>query len=332
MPQPRSERHDTPGPLHADAAAFLRAALASGTLGTGRAEQDPSPSALHALHALRRSVPRLMLAAQFLWSTLVVGLAHHVSNTDGHAAQDAAGGGGVGGDTLRKAFWSSRLSVAPSVLGGVGWALFVLLAFYLREASARHTATRTRLSRFSALLAVAARHLLQQFSRAQWHDRDQDRIAAHLIAAPLALHMQLRGERDRAPLRHVLCPRDVDDVLAAPCMLMHCMNVVRAYLYAAEPFVIHGFQTSRKPIAGPGARTLAFVVVDDVDVEALGLMRDAEFRPSVAYVNHLKIFLYIWLSLLPLSLVATSGWYVTFPLLRAPLALFCSPFPSSNTC
>ena len=88
------------------------------------------------------------------------------------------------------------------------------------------------------------------------------------------------------------------------------MRVVRSYIACAED----DSEASERNInvketgAGSGIRKIISAVMDDIDVNAESFVRISELIPSVAYINHLGIFLYIWLLFLPLSFLQFSGW------------------------
>lgn len=210
-------------------------------------------------------------------------------------------------------FWSSRFNLSDSVSYGLGWALFVLLGFFVREASQRYTNALATWARVSERLLEAVRHIIQVYPSSTWHLGDTDRIIAHLLAYPIALKMMLRGERERDQLAPFLHPDDIEDIVTSDCMHVHCLRVVRAYLASAEDDAPYGFipQAQVTP-AGWGTRFFVIDVIDTVDKHANVAIRIANFHPSIGYVNHLKIFYFIWMAFLPLAIVKTAGWFTTF--------------------
>lgn len=57
-----------------------------------------------------------------------------------------------------------------------------------------------------------------------------------------------------------------------------------------------------------GCGSLYIATVNLMDGEAQKDVALSEFLSSLAYVNHLPIFLYIWMVFLLLGLVSSSGW------------------------
>lgn len=155
---------------------------------------------------------------------------------------------------------------------------------------------------------ITIRVLVQVFTRGLWHQNDQDRIIAHFMAYPIALKMMIRNEREPEQLSTILDPLDVDDVIQSEQMHIHCIRVIRGYFSCAENEVKTGFQPACPSVAGPCSKCSQVITVDAIDSITATITRIAEFQPALGYVNHLRIFLYIWLVFLPLALVETSGW------------------------
>lgn len=292
-----------PDPRHRAAAAFLRNVCDTGKLGPGPAESD----SVHRSIALKvlRTVPWLVLLVQLVWSAAIVAAAYFVGNTRHGKNPNSLL------LTLSADFWKTRLNVSPTVVNGVGWALFVLLSLYIREASQRYEAAQAAIQRASAALKRVVRVVRQVYPRGTWHEGDIDRILAHLVAYPIALKMTLRRERDSEQLLPLLHTDDVSEIIRADLVHLQCMRTVRAYFSAAEDDADAFDQTNAQSTpAGADIRRHVSKLLDSVDLAAQGAIRIGHFRPATSYINHLRIFLYIWMMFLPLALVGTSGWYV----------------------
>lgn len=110
------------------------------------------------------------------------------------------------------------------------------------------------------------------------------------------LHLLLHGD-------------DVEDIYKAPIPYLKCMSVVRAYFTATEPDnpafeCIH----AKESPAGMTTRNVSSILLDEVDATATSLQRIRAFRPAASYVNHLTLFVYIWLGFMPLTLLSSAGW------------------------
>lgn len=278
---------------HRDLALFLENAKTTGKLGDTKelADRDFTP-----IKRFRTTIPWIMLIIQLVWSVVVTAIAYVVVRDRG-------------GNTLTSSFWNSLWLLTPTVVSGVGWALFVLLGFFIREAANRYREALLRWGTISALLKQVIRQLVQAYPEGTWHPGDHDRMVAHLIAYPIALKMTLREERDGKQLMKVLNTRDVDDIIEAESMHLHCSQVVRAYFCAGEDDADAGFKpAAEKTPAGWGPRYFVIDLVDAIDAQAAGAERIKNFHPAVGYSSHLRNFLYIWLLLLPMSIIQTSGW------------------------
>lgn len=132
---------------------------------------------------------------------------------------------------------------------------------------------------------------------------------AHLLAYPHALVMDLREDHPRSVLNGLLDEKDLNDILSAEYGHLRCMQVVRAYSVAAESDMYSGFRPQYNGyIGGSGARFVTMDAIDRVDKAASEMVLVKETEPAKGYVNHLRVFLGIWLALLPMALIQVSGW------------------------
>lgn len=267
----------------------------TGKLGSGPREHSPK-HAFSIFHVLLHSIPYKLLIFQCLWTIIVIIIAHFISEAKS--------------TSLSTQYWTSHLVVSSSVSNGIGWALFVLLGFFIREASNRYWQAHLHWTNMTAYLRQIVRHMRQSTYPTTWHHGDHDRIAAHLIAYPIALKMTLRGEREPQQLQDILDKRDLDELLNTQEMHIHCMRVVRAYFSAVEDDapISFAYAAAEKTPSGNNTRFFFIKFIDAVDQAANAIIRISHFEPAKGYVNHLGIFLYIWLLFLPLALVQISGW------------------------
>lgn len=289
-------------PTHQAAFHILDKAVATGKLGSSFPEISAADKAT--LRALLRNTPWVLLTFQLVWSSIVVVISYFLAKNT--APADTT-------NTLRSEFWISYIDVSPSVTYSVGWALFVVFSLFIRAASIRYREGQLSVQNCGNGLRTVLRIIYQSYPYGTWHDGDMDRIAAHAIAYPIALKMSLRRERDPEQLRPLLHTDDVMDVITADSMHHHCLRVVRSYISVAENDSrdFNLAQTDATP-AGNSVRRGITKLVDSIESTAYHALRIAEFRPAVTYINHMRIFFYIWMTFLPLALVKSSGWYVTF--------------------
>lgn len=278
---------------HTVVAHRLRSAHVTGKLGSGPAEI--SDLDYSAFLSIIRTVPYGILIFQIVWSSVVTLIGFGLADKNMTA--------------FSTAYWTSRLSVSSSISYGVGWALFVLLGFFIREASNRYWDAQVNWSIIGAILRQIARHIRQTYPQGTWHEGDIDRIIAHLVAYPIALKMMLRGEREAMQFDGILHKEDIDDVLNSDSFHTHCMRVVRTYISAAEEdckaFEIIAADATP---AGWGARYLVIDQMDAADFHSNNVMKISRSSPAKGYVTHLHVFLYLWMFFLPLALIKSSGW------------------------
>eukprot|EP00737_Agarophyton_chilense_P005504 gb/GEZJ01008476.1/.p1 GENE.gb/GEZJ01008476.1/~~gb/GEZJ01008476.1/.p1 ORF type:complete len:286 (-),score=35.59 gb/GEZJ01008476.1/:560-1324(-) len=198
----------------------LRLEESAETRKLGSAPPEPNSSDFCFLDLLWNTAPKTILLLQVIWSLIVTVASFSLVYTNAMSSS--------------KKFWTSHLAVSPSVSYGVGWALFTLLGFFIREASNRYWQAQLNWSHMSAHLRYVIRDLRQAFPTGSWHSGDIERIAAHLVALPIALKMHLRGEREHQQLEGILCPEDIRDLLKAQIMPFHCTRIVRTYFSAAQ--------------------------------------------------------------------------------------------------
>lgn len=274
---------------------YLSKAQESGSLGSGPTEPPNNPNPISVFFT---TIPVFILLTQFIWSSAVV-LTLYFVNRDEHR------------DTFDDAIWTSRASIPSFVSAATGWALFVLLSFFIREATKRYRSASTAIHNVGMLLSYTFKMITYYYPSGTWHPGDIDRIVRHIIAYPIALKMSLRNERESVQLEHILHPDDVKDVIAADSMHTHCLRVVRAYAFSVvdeKPSHAFRFVDAKKTPAGKSSTRYIIDTLDKVDLEAQKAIAIGEYRSSIAYVNHLNIFLYTWILFLPLALVGTSGW------------------------
>lgn len=279
---------------HQHLATFLNNAIESGHLGSGRSD-PPQVNRNSFLSSVVNTVPARVILTQLLWSTAVTFIAYAIAERPRN--------------TLVHDFWKSKFNIPSSVTAGTGWALTVLLGFFIREASSRYNDASVCQEQLAHLLSQIVRHVRQAYPLGTWHQSDHSRFIAHLTAYPIALKMALRNEIEPSQFESILRPDDLSDVLLASSMHAYCLTVARAYIHAAEDDETHGFQTAAKRTpAGKGLRFFLMDILDEVDETTTKALRIKEFQPAAGYLNHMRIFLAIWLFFLPMTLVQSSGW------------------------
>lgn len=266
----------------------------------GRVEHVPSGSnLLKTIKSQLITIPYTYLTLQLIWTCAIIAIGYVIGSAE---KEDQS--------TLSTGFWTTRLSISSDVSFGVGWALFVLLGFFVSAASARYYKAQKCIAGIGAELERLVRCLLLGYKRGVWHENDYERIISYIIAYPIALKMQLRNERDEKQLANILNRFDVQDVISSNHMHLHCSRIIRGYIgFAESKYANNGSDPAvLASIIGNPNKSYAMNLVDNIDSLASAVMTIYEFQPSVGYVNHLRIYLYIWMMFLPLSLISDGGW------------------------
>lgn len=267
----------TPSAAHA----YLSAAARSGQLGPGPSEDIHHPSALRAFIV---TLPWRLLLLQLLWSCLVLLVAYYL-------AVDVHGHLPTMGDSTAATFWTTRLNVPSSVVYGVGWALFVLLGFYIRDSTHRYHSTTTEILPVAKRARFLATNILYSCPPGTWHAGDVDRLIRHLVAYPIALKMQLHGERSSRDCRDQLDPvihaKDTDDVLKSSVLHAQYSRVIRAYTLTVDDDTAlwpSEFVSAEKKPMGYASLYVLLEGADRLDDAAQVAVGLSEFRSSTGYV------------------------------------------------
>ncbi|CAN8065343.1 unnamed protein product [Agarophyton chilense] len=209
-------------------------------------------------------------------------------------------------------FWQTRLSVSSFLVSAVGWALFTLLGFLVKEAAARRREAQDAWVAVETYTRQIARQLVQIFPAGTWHDGDRERMEALLASYPLALALLLGGMKNvEQGMKGLLCTKDFAEIRADSEPHLACSRVVRAYVTAAETACeeVCGLVIDGRATGSEFARNFIGTILDRLDESSSALFRIAEFYPSKGYINHLRLFMYIWCFFVPLSFVAENGWF-----------------------
>lgn len=79
-----------------------------------------------------------------------------------------------------------------------------------------------------------AKYIVQAFPRGTFHPGDRERILSFLVAFPVALKRELRGERDLRELKYVLATQDLARLQQADSMSSYCLYVLSSYALRAR--------------------------------------------------------------------------------------------------
>lgn len=269
--------------LH-NAIRFYREAAKTGILLPGRAFSSFSSSSI--LRTLLSVVPYRFLLLHTLWS--------------------------ISANILIMRFSTIKHLIPPSLVPtAAGTSLFILLAFLVADTTSRHRTAIENLHQLCVTLQHLSRKLHISYPQGTWHSFDRSRVLAHIAAFPIALALHLRKVRSPEPLRPLLHPTDIEAILNAPSPHLHCSMVVRAYFAAAEDDSLRNFSAiaATKTPCGLGTRNIHVQLISHIDYLASSIDRISTARVAQGYLTHIRIFLYVWLMLIPVSLSIDTKWF-----------------------
>lgn len=189
----------------------------------------------------------------------------------------------------------------------IGFAVFFLIGFRVNDAHQRFATAQILWQ--ENILGTAHRltnRLLQSFAPGSFHSGDVDRMCGHVAAMPIALAADLRATEGLSEqLKRVVGEEDARHICASRERVARCLDVVRAYLFYSETLgVTH---PERNGIAGE-ERFNCLLYVDELQTAGYECLRIARVTAPFGYVSHVRVFVVVWLLLLPIGLVESAGW------------------------
>lgn len=239
-----------------------------------------------------RAVPLWILAIVILWSAAIVSVAYVV-------------GRNFEITPCISPWFCSPIAVDNSVKNYIGFALFLLLGFRLNDSHQRYvTALALWQDGVIGGVRLVTNRLFTCYWPNTWHENDIQRLAGHIAAFSICLMGRLRNCVYEDKLHAVVGEEDVQRILAAEEPADYCLDVVRAYMLNGEQI-----WKKKKGGFGSGIELVRIVMhVRGLSMTMRSCTRLVRIPLPFGYVQHLSIFLFIWVALLPLGLVESSGW------------------------
>lgn len=262
-------------------------------------EEEDNPSWLDSFREgfrlAMRPVSFWVLAGAGLWAALIVYIALLISQ---YFPQDGA-------NDSCKPWFCSAIAVDKEVKEYVGFALFMLLGFRLTDSHFRYThALQAWQENILGMTRLVSSRWFGSYKAGNWHEGDLQRIAGHLSGYAVALMGGLRDRDYREKLEGILDKSDVDCILATCERDDYCIDVLRAYLISAEEKKMKGKEHS----AGGNELIRLMDYVQQLGSTATPCVVMGRVPMAHGYIQHLRIFMFIWLMMLPLALVESAGW------------------------
>lgn len=241
------------------------------------------------------AVSPIVLAVAVVWSAIAVALAYLVHRLFPlwRASENCI-------------WFCSPIAIDGNVSGYVGFALFLLLGFRLYDSHYRYVAA-SKLWEEGVIgtARIVTNRLFEGYDSGTWHVGDLERLCGHMAAFGICLMGDLRNRQYEEKLMEVLSPEDVRLVLTARERVNYCSDIIFSYLIAGDEMVS---RTDAVHPCGCNEHWALFYYVRMLDIFGLECKRMVRVRQPYGYVQHLRIFLAIWLFLLPLGLVEYTGW------------------------
>lgn len=181
----------------------------------------------------------------------------------------------------------------------------MLLGFYVQAAFKRyHEAGSVWADNLRASCHAMAVQMQGLIEDGVLHEGDKDRIFGHIAAIPLVFKHELRSSRDIREVKGLLSMADVARIQTSASMIVHCQDVIRAYL---TELCTHSERHRNKSFKDY-ART-SFFSLDLVGLEkalrSCKFLNQFEIAPG--FLILLNCLLGLWFLLLPFVLAEVSG-------------------------
>lgn len=194
----------------------------------------------------------------------------------------------------------------------IGFAVFFLIGFVVNDAHARFVMAQSVWQEgIVGTSHVLTNRLLQSFEPGSFHEGDVERMCGHVAAMPIVLALSLRRNSHAKcsmtqSLRRVVGEDDARRIEDATDSVSYCLDVVRDYLFFSER--LEATEPKRNGIPTQ-EQFNCLLYVDALQSAAFQCLQISRVEFPFGYFAHVRVFLAVWLALLPIGLVETSGWF-----------------------
>lgn len=244
----------------------------------------------------KEAIPRWLISSVVIWTFICVLVSFLVGRFFDFPVRDRS----------CHPWFCSAIALSPSAIEYVSYALFLLLGLRLYHSQYRYV---DALSIWEDGLIGTARlftnQLFQSFKDGTWHEGDLVRICGHIAAYPICVMGALRHRDYREKLLGVLGEDDVQRILVVTDRPAFCIDVVRSYLIDGERLESEHAQTY---LCSANEHWKLLWYLRKLSGSGRECMRLAWVPVPYGYQIHLRVFLGLWLLVLPFALVEVSGW------------------------
>lgn len=243
-----------------------------------------------------QAVPVTVIVASAIWATLATAgswlVSRHWELPEGLKECDK--------------WWCSRIAINADVKEYMGYPLFLLLAFRLYDSHFRYVHSLVIWQdRLIGGMGLFSNRVFMLYKPGSWHEGDVGRLAGHMAAFGVMLIGKLRGKNNGNKLREVVCEADAVRIERAHSSVYYCMDVIAGYLADSDRKL-----ATNKPreTCSPLYGRVLMIQMNFLENQAQGCLKLVKVPLPFGYTTHLKVMLFLWILLLPLGLVESSGW------------------------
>lgn len=202
-------------------------------------------------------------------------------------------------------WFCSAIALYKPAIEFLGFALFMLLGLRLYHSQHRYVdALNIWEDGLIGTSRVFTNRLFLSYRNGTWHEGDLARIGGFIAAYSICIMGALRNRDYREKLEKVLAEEDVNSILAITDRPAYCIDVVRSYLIDGERLASE--QDVELCSAIEHWKLLWYL--RQLSRTGRECLRIKLVPVPFGYQVHLRVFLGIWLMLLPFALVEATGW------------------------
>lgn len=204
-------------------------------------------------------------------------------------------------------WWSFYIPINSATLAYISLAVFFLFSYWVNDAYSRYSrGLKIWLTQIRPNIEQVVFQIAISCKKGIWHQRDRERILSHLAALPYAAKLSLRDSKDLSELRNILAPGDAYALTEAPRLDLHVLNVLFSYIQSADSQDPETFSAKVSPFPAAVYNILySLWGAEKAIIECHGIRR---YPQSPAFTAQMKVFVFVWLAILPLTIVLFNGF------------------------